>query len=211
MDDIEICNNLLYETNAAGIWLTGYGPKEYPKDSAKDVYIHHNRFYKTGTSGSSECAGGIVLNGFQNTLIENNFFDGCYGAAIAQKEVNDDFSSKGSGYTTIVKNNIIVNTQPSRVAGKGYAINNKLYNTHSFALKNNCLSNNTGGHYMYVRSGFNSEFDRGFAEKVAKNEYMNADFPWSEAISAGSERPYQIDGIYTIEKMLALRYFEWVI
>lgn len=25
MDDIEICNNLLDETNAAGIWITGYG------------------------------------------------------------------------------------------------------------------------------------------------------------------------------------------
>ena len=45
MDNIEIFNNLLYETNAAGIWITGYGSK-YSKDSAKDVYIHHNKFYK---------------------------------------------------------------------------------------------------------------------------------------------------------------------
>jgi hypothetical protein len=41
MDDIEICNNLLDETNAAGIWITGYG-SYYSKDSAKDIHIHSN-------------------------------------------------------------------------------------------------------------------------------------------------------------------------
>ncbi len=57
MDDIEIYNNLLYETNAAGIWITGYGPA-YSKDSAKDVYIHNNRFYKTGINPGAAWAGG---------------------------------------------------------------------------------------------------------------------------------------------------------
>lgn len=56
MDDIEIYNNLLYETNAAGIWITGYGPA-YSKDSAKDVYIHNNRFYKTGINPGAAWAG----------------------------------------------------------------------------------------------------------------------------------------------------------
>ena len=92
MDDIEIYNNLLYETNAAGIWITGYGSK-YSKDTAKDIYIHDNKFYKTGTNQGADWAGGVVLNGFQNTLIENNLFDGCYGAAIAHKRVKCIFSS----------------------------------------------------------------------------------------------------------------------
>ena len=192
MDDIEICNNLLYETNAAGIWITGYG-SEYSKDSAKDVYIHHNKFYKTGINQGADWAGGIVLNGFQNTLIENNLFDGCYGAAIAHKEVTDEFSAPGSGYTTIVKNNIIINTQSSRAAGKGYAIFNKLKNTHSFILENNCLSNNAGGNYMYASSTSDVEVDPGFVEQVSKNESMRKDFPWSEAMSAGPQRPYQIE------------------
>jgi hypothetical protein len=190
MDNIEIFNNLLYETNAAGIWITGYGSK-YSKDSAKDVYIHHNKFYKTGTNQGADWAGGIVLNGFQNTLIENNLFDGCYGAAIAHKRVTKAFSSPGSGYTTIVKNNIIINTQPSHAAGKGYAIFNKLNGTHSFILENNCLSNNAGGNYMYANSTSDVKVDPGFVEQVSKNESMKKNFPWSETLSAGPQRPYQ--------------------
>jgi hypothetical protein len=192
MDDIEICNNLLYETNGCGIWITGYGPK-YSKDSAKDVYIHHNKFYKTGIDPSFNWAGGIVTNGFQDTLIENNLFDGCYGAAVAHKEVNNQFSAPGSGYTTVVKNNIIINTQPSPGAGKGYAIYNKLRKTHSFILENNCLSNNAGGKYMYANSTSDIEVDPRFLEQVSKNESMRKNFPWIEALSAGPHRPYQID------------------
>jgi Disaggregatase related len=189
MDDIEICNNLLYETNAAGVWITGYGSK-YSKDSAKDVYIHHNKFYKTGTNQGADWAGGIVLNGFNNTLIENNLFDGCYGAAIAHKQVTNEFSAPGSGYTTVVKNNIIVNTQPSHAAGKGYAIYNKLRNTHSFILENNCLSNNAGGNYMFANSTTDVKVDPGFVEQVSKNDSMKKDFQWSEALSAGPQKPY---------------------
>jgi hypothetical protein len=192
MDDIEIYNNLLYETNAAGIWITGYG-SEYSKDSAKDVYIHHNKFYETGIDLSAAWAGGIVLNGFQNTLIENNLFDGCYGAAIAHKEVTNEFSAPSLGYTTIVRNNIIVNTKSSPAAGKGYAIYNKLKNTHSFILEKNCLSNNAGGNYMYASSTSDVDVDPGFVEKVSKNESMRKDFPWSEALSAGPQGPYQIE------------------
>jgi hypothetical protein len=189
MDDIEICNNLLNETNACGIWITGYG-SEYSKDSAKDVHIHHNKFYKTGTDLGAAWAGGIVLNGFQNTLIEDNFFDGCYGAAIAHKEVTNEFSAPGSEYTTLVKNNIIINTQPSPAAGKGYAAYNKLKNTHSFILENNCLSNNSGGNYLYANSTSDVKVDPGFVEQVSKNESMKKDFSWSEALSAGPQRPY---------------------
>ncbi len=199
MDNIEICNNLLNETNNAGVWITGYG-SEYPKDSATDIYIHHNKFYKTGTNGGVVGSGGIVLNGFQSTRIENNLFDGCKGAAIAHKEINDEFSAPGSGYKTIVKNNIIVNTQTSRAAGKGFAIFNNLNNTHSFILKNNCLSNNTGGNYMYASSTSDIEVDPGFVEQVSKNESMKKNFPWSEAMSAGPQRPYRIDIIYAFEE-----------
>jgi hypothetical protein len=188
MDDIEICNNLLDQTNACGIWITGY-ESDYSKDSAKNVYIHHNKFYKTGTNQGFDWGGGIVLNGFQNTLIENNLFDGCYGAAIAHKEVSSEFSAPGSGYKTVVKNNIIINTQPSHDAGKGYAIYNKLRNTHSFILENNCLSNNAGGNYLYANSTSDVEVDPGFVEQVSKNESMKKDFRWSEALSAGLQRP----------------------
>ncbi len=190
MNDIEIYNNLLYETNAAGIWITGYGPS-YSKDSAKDIYIHHNKFYKTGINPSADWSGGIVLNGFQNTLIENNKFDGCYGAAIAHKQVTDEFLAPGSGYTTIVKNNIIINTQSSPTAGKGYAVYNKLKNTHSFILENNCLSSNAGGNYLGVNSTSDTEADSELAAKLGNNESLGEDFPWNEAMSAGPQTAYE--------------------
>jgi hypothetical protein len=188
MDDIEICNNLLNQTNAAGVWITGYGSK-YSKDSSKDIHIHHNKFYKAGTNQGADWAGGIVLSGFQNTLIENNLFDGCYGAAIAHKRVNG-FKAPGKGYMTIVKNNIIINTQPSHDAGKGYAIFNKLNGTHSFTLENNCLSNNAGGSYAYTSSISDVKVDPGYVEQVIKSESMQKEFKWSEALSAGPQRPY---------------------
>ncbi len=204
MDDIEICNNMLNQTHAAGIWVFGYG-SEYPKSSAKDVYIHHNRFYETGTNGGAHWAGGIVLNGFQNTLIENNFFNGCYGAAIAHKEVTEEFSAPGSGYTTVVKDNIIINTQPSRTAGKGYAVFNNLSTNHSFILKNNCLSNNSGGNYMYENSTSDFVFDPKFVEQVSENESLKEYFPWSRAISAGAQRPYQIHSMKAVENLFPNR------
>ncbi len=192
MNDIEIYNNLLYETNTAGIWITGYG-SGYSKDSAKDIHIYHNKFYKTGINPSADWAGGIVLNGFHNTLIENNKFDGCYGAAIAHKQVTDEFLAPGSGYTTIVKNNIIINTQSSSAAGEGYAIYNKLKNTHSFILENNCLFGNVGENYLGANSTSDVEADSEIASKLSKNQTLGEDFPWSEAMSAGPQTPYEID------------------
>jgi uncharacterized membrane protein len=193
MNDIEICNNLLYETNAAGIWITGYG-SAYSKDSAKDVYIHHNKFYKAGINPGADWSGGVVLNGFYDTLIENNIFDGCYGAAIAHKEVDNEFSSAGSGYTTIAQNNIIINTQSSSTAGEGYAFYNKLENTHSFILQNNCLLNNAGGNYMYASSASDTQADPALIEQLDKKGSSVENLPCAEALKAGpQELPYEID------------------
>ncbi len=194
MDDIEIYNNLLYETNTAGIWITGYGDA-YSKNSAKDIYIHNNKFYKTGINPGADWSGGVVLNGFYDTLIENNIFDGCYGAAIAHKQVDDEFLSPGSGYTTIARNNIIINTQYSPAAGKGYAFYNKLKDTHSLTLQNNCLSNNAGGNYMHASSTSDTEVDPAIIEHLDKNgSSVLQNLPCEEAIKAGpQELPYEID------------------
>ena len=103
---------------------------------------------------------------------------------LPTKELNA-FSAPESGYTTLVKNNIIINTQSSHAAGKGYAIFNKLNNTHSFILENNCLSNNAGGNYLYANSTSDVNVDKGYVEQVIKNESMRKEFPWSEALYAG--------------------------
>ncbi len=112
----------------------------YPRDEAQNVHIHNNIFYNTGTNPSIDWVGGIVTSGFYDTLIENNVFDGVYHAAITNiyppvsTGVNPgiDLSPKGKGYTTIVRNNIIVNTQKRTKdpSGTGYAMINYHPETH---------------------------------------------------------------------------------
>jgi hypothetical protein len=100
-----------------------------------------------------------VTSGFYDTLIENNVFDGVYHAAIIHmypKSAGDsiDLSPKGIGYTTIVRNNIIVNTQERKKDpdGTGYGVINYLPETHTFVLENNLLYNNRGGRYKNADS-----------------------------------------------------------
>jgi hypothetical protein len=58
------------------------------------------------------------------------------------------------GYTTIVRNNIIVNTRPriKSPSGTGYAVANYLTKNHKFVLENNCLYGNSGGNYKNCAS-----------------------------------------------------------
>nr|WP_269850623.1 hypothetical protein [Methanosarcina horonobensis] len=64
---------------------------------------------------------------------------------------------------------------------------NKLNNTHSFILENNCLSNNTGGNYLYANSTSDVNVDNGYIEQVSQNEPMRKEFLWSEALLAGTQ------------------------
>jgi hypothetical protein len=158
VNDVDVYNNTIYNTYGPGIWLIGYG-KSYPKEEALNVHIHHNTFYNTGTNPSIDWVGGIVTSGFYDTLIENNVFDGVYHAAVTHmyptgKGYPVDLSPKGEGYTTIFRNNIILNTQkrtkdPSET---GYAVINYLPETHNFVLENNCLYNNIAGDYVNAGS-----------------------------------------------------------
>ncbi len=150
MDDIEIYNNTIYRTAYAAIWVFGHG-NLYPKEQTLNLHIHHNTIYDCGLNGSGSWVGGIVLNGFHNALIEHNIFDDCYGAAIAHKTVYSS-PAPGSGYVTLVRNNIIINTKPHSAAGPGVGISNNLPSTHSFIISNNCLWNNAGGNYYNASS-----------------------------------------------------------
>ena len=156
MNDIEVYNNTIYDTYGPGIWLLGY-ENSYPKEEAQNVHIHHNTFYNTGTNPSINWVGGIVTSGFYNTLIENNVFDGVYHTAIAHMYPTGysmDLSPKGTGYTTIVRNNIITNTlmRQQNSDGTGYGIINYLPKTHAFVLENNCLYQNEAGNYKNAGS-----------------------------------------------------------
>jgi len=157
MDDIEIFNNTISNTYGPGIWLFNYDTSFATREQARNVRIHHNTFYNTGTNPSITWVGGIIAGGFEDTLIENNVFDGIYHSAVALMYINSyssPYTPEGDGYTTTVRNNIIVNTQPRAKdpSGTGYGIINCLPGTHTFVLENNCLYNNSAGNYKNCTS-----------------------------------------------------------
>ena len=166
VNDVEVYNNTIQNTYGPGIWLIGCC-RSYPRDEAKNVYIYHNIFYKTGTNPNIDWVGGIVTSGFYDTLIENNTFDGVYHGAIIQmypagthiyptynNSGHIDLSPKGTGYTTTARNNIIANTKQRKKDpdGTGYGVINYLPETHTIILENNCLYNNYAGNYLNCTS-----------------------------------------------------------
>ena len=152
MDNIEIYNNTIHNTYGPGIWIYNYDNSSATRSQGKNIYIHHNIFYSTGTNPSINWVGGIVASEFYDTLIENNVFDGVYHAAVVHM-FSPPYSPKG-GYKTIVRNNVIVNTQKRTKdpSGTGYAVINYLPETHTFVLENNCLYNNSAGNYKNCAS-----------------------------------------------------------
>lgn len=164
VNDIEVNNNTIHNTYGPGVWLIGWS-ESYAREEAQNVHIHHNIFYDTGTNPSIDWVGGIVTTGFYDTLIENNIFDGAYHAAIVHMypsgthiyptyEGHPVLEPTGTGYTTIIRNNIIVNTRQRTKDpdGTGYAVINYLPETHTFVLENNCLYNNSAGNYQNCTS-----------------------------------------------------------
>ncbi|HOW15084.1 right-handed parallel beta-helix repeat-containing protein, partial [Methanosarcina sp.] len=151
MNNIEIYNNTITNTYGPGIWLIGTAGAY--SSSLSSVHIHHNVFYGSGTNPSIEWVGGVLTSGFHNILIENNVFDGVYNAAVvAMYSTDSNAGPSGTGFTTTVRNNIIVNTVPrtKNAAGTGYGVINRLTSSHTIVLENNCLYNNTAGNYKNV-------------------------------------------------------------
>jgi hypothetical protein len=179
VNDVEVYNNTISNTYGPGMWLIGYGDS-YSKEEAQNVHIHHNTFYNAGTNPSIDWVGGIVTSGFYDTLIENNVFDEIYHAAIINMYpsistgTSDpvDLSPQGTGYTTIIRNNIIVNTQKRTKDpdGTGYAVVNYFPETHSFVLQNNCLYNNFAGNYKNASSATDIYVDPLFVNQK-KHDY----------------------------------------
>src|SRR5664280_566135 len=155
-DFLQRSHNTIHNTYGPGIWFFNYDTASATRGQEKNIHIHHNIFYSTGTNPSITWVGSVLGSGFHDTLIENNIFDGAYHAAVVHMYPNgysSDYSPKG-GYTTTVRNNIIVNTQKRTKdpSGTGYAVINYLPETHNFVLENNCLYNNVGGNYKNANS-----------------------------------------------------------
>jgi PKD repeat protein len=176
VSDVEVYNNIINNTIGPGIFMIGYGNDSYPKEEAHNVHIHHNIFYSTGTNKSFVWwEGGIETSGFYDTLIENNVFDGVYYAAISNlypidpvgPDAGTDLSPKGKGFTTTIRNNIIVNTRKSKKdpIETGYGVINNFPQTNNFILENNCLYNNSGGNYINCTSATDIYMNSLFADQ----------------------------------------------
>jgi hypothetical protein len=149
-----IAYNTIYDTREMGIVLAiAKDANNLPTTYARDVHIHHNVIYGAGTNYriGYPYGGGIWLDGWSNTVIENNVIDGSMGDGIAygQRFAN----TQSATYTTIVRNNIVTNTVDSPVlTNDGYGINNRLGSNYRFVLENNLVWNNVNGNYRNVGS-----------------------------------------------------------
>ena len=137
----EIFNNVIYGKDG-GIHLGSErvsGNTPYPFNTRKNVHIHHNILYKIKDDTSSTgfvLEGGISIAGYNNTIIEHNIIDGCTTDGIIFKPELSD----GTGYETIVRNNIFMNVTNA-------AINNRAPSVHTFISDNNLFYNN-GTNYI---------------------------------------------------------------
>ncbi len=145
-DDIEIYNNKIYSVNGAGIWMFAGYPDNVIR--AKNVHIHHNTFTKVGqyakNTGYSNAA--IVIQNFDNTIIENNVFDDGGHAAIKWYEWSGHIPQQKAEFTTYVRNNIIMNNGGANgVTGSGVGIWNTQPSYAKFIVQNNNFYNNKNG------------------------------------------------------------------
>ena len=148
INNIEIYENNIHDIRTMGIWIYGYGT--YDKTAATGVHIHHNIIRGNGLY--TDEVGGIVLQGFDGTLIENNIIDGNYRSGVAMRN-SYDYVSPGSGYVTTLRNNIITNTVPdTRAGGTAYGVSNDLSSTHSFVMEYNCVYNPGQSNYNKISS-----------------------------------------------------------
>ena len=135
-NDVNIHSNYLYGH------FTDYGIRlDAPSSGTEldrhcDVHIHHNiiRAFEKG---------GVGIEGFHNTLIENNTIDG-NGAGISFIGSSDGGIS---GFTTIVRNNNITGSKNG-----GYGLDNQAPATHAFLSEYNNIYGNEGGHYSNASS-----------------------------------------------------------
>jgi len=140
LDDAEIYNNYFFGKGAfSGIWLWLLKPEQTVHEN---VRIHDNviSWYKRD---------GIRIDGFNNTLIENNIIESSgdqdRGAGSGVTFVENDSAPLAAGYQTILRNNTILNNP-------AYGIDNQVPEKHRFISEGNRIFGNLNGPYRNVQS-----------------------------------------------------------
>ncbi len=177
-ENIEIYNNLFHTLYGSAIWIFGEDADNVIRGN--DVYIHHNIMYNVGQypidTGFSNAA--ITIGQFNNTRIENNVIDNGGHAGIKYYQYIN-FYKMSSKFTTIVKNNIIINCSKNVATG----VWNYNSENHRFILHNNCIYYNTKNAYVganvihsgdiYVDPLFVSSANRDYHLKSTAGHYSS--------------------------------------
>ncbi len=161
----EIYNNVIFG-KYGGIHVgTIQSNGVYPTGTMKNIYVHHNKIYKSKffvLNSTTNLDGGIVVNGFDNTIIEHNVIDG----GLTDGIIYNGLAGGGNGYQNTIRNNIIINNQ-------GYGINNKLPSVNTFTVNNNLFYNNNLGNYNNATGTNDLSTDPLFADQSLINKWYN--------------------------------------
>lgn len=148
--DVMISNNYLANSQGPGIWAAGHTATDL--NAAKGLIIKNNLIVGCGQMPTdvmvSSVGGGILVDGWNDVLVENNTLDGCYGAGIRFAPYL--LTSVNSGYTAVVRKNIITNTRKNP-AGKG---GEAVFNGGKYVIESsgNCYYGNVSENYSNVKS-----------------------------------------------------------
>ena len=176
LNDAEIYNNYFYgKGDFYGIWLwqTSGGATLHTHEN---VYIHHNiiSWYRLG---------GIGIEGFHNTVIENNVIQSDAGLENTHPApgivfYGGDPANNISGFQTIVKNNIIVDNV-------SFGIDNQQPVIHSFISDYNAINGNLSGNYNNVTSTTDIYSNPQLASNLIDiyNNILNSN--WKNAVLSG--------------------------
>ncbi|WP_394697886.1 disaggregatase related repeat-containing protein [uncultured Methanomethylovorans sp.] len=155
-NNIDIYNNRIHTLNGAGIWMFA----NYLNDNdyyAENVHIHHNiftnvgQYYNTSTNGVNYgyTHAAIVMQNFNNTVIENNVIDNGGLAGIKYfipTVAGTKMRQQKLTFTTIVRNNVIMNSDHiTNVPQSGAGIWNDNTTYARFIVQNNDFWNNENG------------------------------------------------------------------
>lgn len=146
--NIVVQGNKLNNVNGPGIWAIGVGNKNV--DAARGLKIIKNQFNSCGMEPAGvkvPGVAGIVADGWNELLIEENEFEGCrgYGVLFGRFQA----VAAGSGYKATVRKNVFKNTAKAFYAGvvSGTAVANLKGKAYTVTCQDNTFSGNVRNYY----------------------------------------------------------------
>jgi hypothetical protein len=136
MSDIEVCDNIFYDSRGPGLWLVG------KTSGNEELWLHHNVFYRSGSNPCIYWIGGIIASGYTNAKIENNVFDGSHLGAIVYYAVNSEWAT--SAYNELNANVLMDSVAGTYNNTGGYGVLNQIREQKITSSKN-CFYHDQAG------------------------------------------------------------------